>query len=734
MCQSSRWLLSVVVVVAFPAAEGRADEPVAAAEWHVAPDGDDANPGTKDRPFATLERARTAAREQERSGDDYATIRLAPGIHRRTKPFLLDSRDSRLVLSGPADRSARIHAGRPIDRTMMRPVGEGPMFERLDPAARGHVVAVDLGPLGMKDVARPADFYQDGGGLPEVYSGDEPMPLARWPNDGPATMERVLDKGKWDGPAAGRRGGSFVAREDRLARWNVAEGVWLEGYWRVPWDPATIRAAAIDAAARRIDLAAAINGGIGSKYAPKGELGDGKEPWWAVNLVEEIDREGEWCVHHSTKTLYVWPPASGADLFIARMDEPVVRIENATLVALQNLVIEGGLGDGVAIEGGRKAVVAGCTLRNLGGNGVVVRGGRDHAVKSCDVFALGDAGIRLAGGNRAKLEPCGHAATNNDVHHVGRRRKTYAAAIQVGEFRREDMPAVGCRVAHNLLHDLPHAAVLYTGNDNVLELNEVCRVALTSADVGAFYTSFDWTSRGNVIRHNFVHDCPRANAFYLDDGDSGDTVEANVVVRAAAGPFVGGGHDNVIRHNIVVDCPVAYHVDARGVDRGYQTNATLRKWLESVHPDRAPWKDRYPALAALLDPATDAARPRGVIVTGNVAVRCDKPLRTSAKPGGLDGCTLADNLDLAAGTGGNDPKFAAPADLDYTLGEASPIFRKIPDFPKIPFATIGLKRDAYRRTLPARSADATTPAEKAADADASQRDIEASNDAAAGAR
>lgn len=589
------------------------------------------------------------------------------------------------------------------------------------------MVAIELAALGIKDTARPADLYQDGGGLPELYCDDEPLPLARWPNEGPATIERVLDKGKWDGPAAGRHGGSFVAREDRLARWNVAEGVWLEGYWRVPWDPSTIRAATIDPAARRIDLVAAVNGGIGSKYAPKGELGDGKEPWWAVNLVEEIDREGEWCLHHATKTLYAWPPGDG-DLFIAAMNEPVVLIEGATLVALQNLTIEGGLGDGVAIEGGRKAVVAGCMLRNLGGNGVVVRGGRDHAVKSCDVFALGDAGIRLAGGNRAKLEPCGHAATNNDIHHVGRRRKTYAAAIQVGEFRRDDMPAVGCRVAHNLLHDLPHAAVLYTGNDNVLELNEVCRVALTSMDVGAFYTSFDWTSRGNVLRHNFVHDCPRANAFYLDDGDCGDTVEGNVVVRAAAGPFLGGGHDNVVRHNIVVDCPVAYHVDARGIDRGYQTNATLRKWLESVHPDTAPWKDRYPALTALLDPATDAARPRGVIVTGNVAVRCDKPLRTSTKPGGLDACTLADNLDLAAGTGTNDPKFASPADLDYTLDDASPIFKRIPDFPRIPFAEIGLKRDAYRQTVPPRSAkvtDATVPT-----SDASQRDIEASNRAA----
>jgi len=330
----------------------------------------------------------------------------------------------------------------------------------------------------------------------------------------------------------------FIARDDRVARWPVAEGVWLEGYWRVPWDPATIRVTAIDPATRRIDLAAAVQGGIGSKYAPKGELGDGKEPWWAVNLPEEIDLPGEWCIHGPSKTLVFWPPTDFSPqsvVRIATMKEPLVRIEDATMVALRDLVLEGGLGDGIMINGGHKALVLGCLVRNLGGNGVTALGGTRHAVRGCDIHSLGEGGIILSGGDRKTLTPCGHAAFNNDIHHVGRRRKTWAAAIHVGGTSKEKrrLEAVGCRVADNFLHDLPHSAVLYTGNDHVLERNEVCRVALTSSDVGVFYTSHDWTSHGNVLRHNFVYDCPRANAFYIDDGDSGDTVEENVIGRSS---------------------------------------------------------------------------------------------------------------------------------------------------------------------------------------------------------
>ena len=49
-----------------------------AAEFHVAPTGNDANPGTKAKPFATLERARETVRAlQTREG---ATVCIAPAL------------------------------------------------------------------------------------------------------------------------------------------------------------------------------------------------------------------------------------------------------------------------------------------------------------------------------------------------------------------------------------------------------------------------------------------------------------------------------------------------------------------------------------------------------------------------------------------------------------------------------------------------------------------------------
>ena len=55
-------------------------------DYYVATDGDDANPGTIEKPFATLEKARDAIRQQRSEG---ATVILRGGKYFRTESFTL---------------------------------------------------------------------------------------------------------------------------------------------------------------------------------------------------------------------------------------------------------------------------------------------------------------------------------------------------------------------------------------------------------------------------------------------------------------------------------------------------------------------------------------------------------------------------------------------------------------------------------------------------------------------
>jgi len=65
-------------------------------EYWVSTTGNDADPGTKDKPFATLERASGALREAKKLGplETGATVWLSGGVYRIDKTFALDAQDS----------------------------------------------------------------------------------------------------------------------------------------------------------------------------------------------------------------------------------------------------------------------------------------------------------------------------------------------------------------------------------------------------------------------------------------------------------------------------------------------------------------------------------------------------------------------------------------------------------------------------------------------------------------
>lgn len=84
----TRLLLLALVVLA-----GNAS--AAGAEFFVSPAGRDTNPGTADKPFATLERARDAAR-MRRVAEPQAAVRIVVGggTYRSGQTIVFDLRDS----------------------------------------------------------------------------------------------------------------------------------------------------------------------------------------------------------------------------------------------------------------------------------------------------------------------------------------------------------------------------------------------------------------------------------------------------------------------------------------------------------------------------------------------------------------------------------------------------------------------------------------------------------------
>ena len=97
----------------------------------------------------------------------------------------------------------------------------------------------------------------------ELFFNDQPMQLARWPNQGMVRIGKVLDTGSK--PREGdfsNRGGKFTYDYDRPSRWKHADDIWLSGIFCWEFAEDTIKVRAIDAEKKTITLADAHVYGI----------------------------------------------------------------------------------------------------------------------------------------------------------------------------------------------------------------------------------------------------------------------------------------------------------------------------------------------------------------------------------------------------------------------------------------------------------------------------------------
>ena len=681
-----------------------------AKELYVSPSGDDANDGLAPEkagasgPFATITRARAEVMKLKQ-GDipkGGIAVNLRGGIYQLAEGLQFTPKDSGsegypVVYRAYRNEKPRLAGGKVLKGSDFTPVTDAAMSKRLTPEAQGKGLVADLKTLGIEHSGPFPDTFKDGGGIFELFFNGKRMKLSRWPYDGYTTMKEVTVIGD------GKTPGTFIYREEEPARWNTTNGLWLKGQWRVGWEDPSIKVASIDTNAHTITFAAGIPNGIGSKYdRAKTPIGSGKEKWCAINLPEEIRQPSQWAVDFGSQKLYFWPPSppDDADIVISQLDQPLVSVNGAAHLAFIGLLFEGSLGDGMVIRDGNRDLVAGCTFLNLGGNGIRLQG-RGCGIQSCDMHDLGQGCVIVNGnpGDRATLTQSGNYIVNNHLHHYGVLKAQYSAAVNTARLvdnAKRDEGVVGCLVAHNLIHHAPRDAFLYGGNDIVYEFNEVHRCAYDTADTGAFYAWLDWTLRGIVIRHNFIHDT--VGGFNPDDGAGGAFVFGNIFTGDRSGVWIASGPDNSIVNNIFVkDKGPVFGIDSRGTSRGYATNPKLITAVQEINPTQPPWSERYPEIVNLLQEQHEL--PLRTLFKDNlVYIKQGEPYKLSMSPQNTTNPAIISIVDNFVTH--SDPGFVDLAAGNFALKKDSEVFAKIPGFQNIPFDKMGLQIDKYRKKLP----------------------------------
>lgn len=662
-------------------------------EFWVSQAGTDSAEGTRDQPFASLEKARDAVLQARGKGvEGPVTVWLGGGATHRTATFKLGPEDAGkpdapVVYRSVAGERALLRGGREIPSDWCRAVEDAAVLARLVPEVRGRVLQIDLASHGVTDYGDMSILAP----MLEVFCDGRRLPLAHWPNDRWATIGEVVELAE-DGTRrlgdGNKQGTAFCYVDDRPARWKDAEAVELHGFWWFGWTDEHVRIKSIDTEKREMQLVSIPGGGIR------------KDQWYrAINLLEEIDQPGEWYLDRAKGILYILPPPEYPEcpLVISELAEPLLEIGDAPYVTFRDVTFEVTRGVAVVIGGGRQSRLAGCIVRGAGSDAVVIDHGSENGLLGCDIHDTGGMAVRVTGGNRSTLEPAKNYVVNCHIHDFAQRKLVYRPAVR--------LYGVGHRVAHNLIHDAPHQALAFDGNDHVFEFNEIHDVVLQSADAGVVYSGCDWTFRGNVFRHNFVHHIPHGPGLgtvgvYLDDCMSSADMIGNVFFDMNTPTFIGGGRDNRIENNVFVKCDTPVYLDSRGLRWDhFRPEGPMYETLRGVPYDKPPWSTRYPALARILDEIPQA--PLGNVVARNVSVMSswrdpEKFCRdTSEKNIDRRYVEMTDNYITE-----EDPGFEDMEAMDFRLRSDSVVHKEIPGFEPIPFERIGLYQDEFRATRP----------------------------------
>lgn len=545
--------------------------PVSGLSYYVSPSGSDTAAGSIGAPFATLEKARDTIRllnSGQRAGG--VTVFLRGGVHRRTTTFALGAQDSGtstapIVYSAfpgetPIFTSTRIlNAAQfsPLAASEHSRVAPGVDVTRIwETNVTGNARASSFPSVFNEWIIFNAQRSSLNSGMLELFYQGERRLISRYPNHDPvndimtprlemngvATGAAVDGSGYLNGAGTytlsgggtATVGGAFHyddADAARIARWESAitrGGLWVMGYWRVPWQLNAARVGLIDPGKKAIGLVPASNpnnalvsNGIGDKY--NRPLGSRKEPWWVINLLEELDQPGEWCVDFSRQRLYFFmdragPPADG-EVELADVGTPLVQLNGASDVVLHGLHFRRHLGLNVQILNGERNLVQDCDFSQSGNFAVDINGGNGHGVVSSNFEKLASGGVMLRGGTvTPSINAADHFAVNNKFRSFGEVVRVYQAAVDVGYGGPigGNHPGVGMRIAHNDVKTSPHAGILWNGYQNVIEYNELSDFTRVSNDLGGIYRFGPNIDSGTIIRYNHLYASPQGEGIYND--------------------------------------------------------------------------------------------------------------------------------------------------------------------------------------------------------------------------
>jgi hypothetical protein len=512
---------------------------------YVAKNGNDRNPGSQQKPFATLGRAREAVRELKKRTKGPITVQVREGTYYLPQPLTFEPVDS-----GAAERpityvasegeAVTLSGGRKLD-CRWEPYRSGIMRCELPAVRAGQLDFTQLFVDGKRQIRARFPKYDaknplvwGGSGYVDVPSNDESWPPTEFHFD-PATFT----KRKWAKPSEAVVH-MFPHSYWGNMQWQVKDIDWDAHCVKLGWGGFQINELVWGKSTSGLGLSQLYEGAFRSRF-------------FIENVFEELDAPGEWYLDKEAGVLY-YMPAEGVDLKTAAIEVPVlehaVEFRGSQRNPVRHVVLSGfriahtastffneyeapSLGDftihrggAVFFDGAEDCGVEKCFFDAVGGNGVFINNyNRRLRVYGNKITEAGDNAVCLVGSQRStqgtnRPYPIENSISNNLIHDCGILTKGVSGVfMSISEKN---------TVSHNVIYNMPRSAITVNdpwGCGHLIEFNHFHHTGRETQDhgvLGSWGRTRFWCyeqNHGDFSHGSGFHENEKDYVFYYPEED-----------------------------------------------------------------------------------------------------------------------------------------------------------------------------------------------------------------------
>ncbi len=635
------------------------------ARFYVSQSGDDKNSGSETDPIKTPKEALNRAKAVKKIYPDFPVeVIIGKGVYlidetlnfnneisaTETAPVVFEAKEGeRPVFTGSVT----------LDKSKFMKVTDDSILQRLPQSSKDKVLVFDLESEGII----PYEYQVVGqyGGIGSkhstLYSDGEEQMLARWPNTGFANVLGYY----------GTK--TVIIDSDKVVSLSTAPYAVFNCFFSFVYSFDRWNVASVNQSISSVTLNAStdFNASAGGRY-------------YISNLIEELDIPGEYYIENNLLYYYPYENFDETELTLSNVTNTLISIDDAQYIRFEGITFNETCADVIDINNSSQILIEECDFNNIGMYSVNANNVSDVCVRSCDFYNLGNTGVSLSGGNFQTLQASNNEVSNCIFNKFSQFRRCYAPAVSIN--------GVGGIVRNNVIHNSPHEAIAFDGNDHKIIYNEIYDVCLETSDCGAIYGGRNLYKRGVEVAYNYIHNSKSLytadnaqRGIYFDDGLSGGSVHDNVIVNTQDGIFVHGGSDMQIYNNILVDC------EQRGVGISYTGNSIAQLMADAkAQADTYPiYYEKYPQMYNIY--ARGDQHPRGNVVKDNVLVNSIVETTINVELGNdLTTQNIVENNITAT-----KYDFIDPEKHDYNIKKDSEILKQIPELADFDFSKIGVQ-------------------------------------------